>query len=203
MKMIEIPENAKSVRDFSQRDQETMQRLDEILWEEISGMESGKMLKEVNPVGGYEKAKAVQDIVDKLDSRLDNVMYVGDSITDVPPFQLVRENGGLTISFNGNEYAIREAEIAVLSGNTIVNSVLADGFSRFGKDHVMKLVEEWSPSGLKKYCATPMLLERMFKLYPRILPQVEIITADNRERLKKESSAFRKSVRGEAIGKLG
>jgi len=203
MEMIEIPEKARSVDDFSQRDQETIQRLDEIFWEEIPRMESGKMLKEVNPVGGYEKAKAVQNIVDKLDSRLDNVMYVGDSITDVPPFQLVKKNGGLTISFNGNEYAIREAEIAVLSGNTIVTSVLAEAFSRLGKNHVMKLVKEWSPSGLKKLCAAPMLLERMSKLYPRTLPKVEIITTDNRERLRKESSAFRKNVRGEAIGKLG
>jgi len=203
MEMIEIPENAKSVQDFSQRDQETIRRLDEIFWEEIPKMESGKMLKEVNPVGGHEKAKAVQSIVEKLDSHLDNVMYVGDSITDVPPFQMVRKNGGLTISFNGNEYAIREAEIAVLSGNTIVTSVLADAFSRFGKDHVIRLVKEWGPSGLKKYCATSILRESMFKLCPKTLPQVEIITADNRERLKKESSAFRKTVRGEAIGKLG
>ena len=203
MQVIEIPENVRSVHDFSQKNQEIIQRLDEIFWKEIPRMESGKMLKEVNPVGGYEKAKAVQDIVDKLGSRLDNVMYVGDSITDVPPFQLVRENGGLTISFNGNEYAIREAEIAVLSGNTIVTSVLADAFSRLGKDHVMKLVEEWSPPGLEKHCATPMLLNRMLKLYPKNIPQVETITADNKERLKKESSAFRKTVRGEAIGKLG
>lgn len=203
MQMIEIPENAKSVQDFSQRDQETIKRLDEIFWKEIPRMKSGRMLKEVNPVGGYEKAKAVQDIVDKLDSGLDNVMYVGDSITDVPPFQLVRKNGGLTISFNGNDYAIREAEIAVLSSNTIVTSVLADAFSRFGKNHVVKLVKEWSPSALKKYCATSTLLDRMLKLYPKNLPQVEIITAGNRKRLKKESSAFRKTVRGEAIGKLG
>jgi len=203
MSMIEIPENAKSVHDFSERDQETIQRLDEVFWEEISKMESGRMLEEVNPVGGYEKAKAVKDIVEKLDSRLDSVMYVGDSITDVPSFQLVRKNRGLTISFNGNEYAIREAEIAVLSNNTIVTSVLAEAFSRLGKDHVIRLVEEWSPSGLKKYCATPMLREHMFKLYPDAFPQVETITAGNRERLKKESSAFRKTVRGEAIGKLG
>jgi energy-converting hydrogenase A subunit R len=203
MEIVEIPEKARSVDDFSQRDQETIRRLDEIFWEEICRMESGKMLREVNPVGGYEKAKAVQDIVDKLDSRLDNVMYVGDSITDVPPFQLVRENEGLTVSFNGNEYAIREAEIAVLSGNAIVTSALADAFSRFGKDYVIRLVKEWSPSGLERYCAAPMLRERMFKLYPETLPQVEIITDGNRERLKKESSAFRKTVRGEAIGKLG
>jgi len=203
MSMIEIPEKAKAMQNFSQRDQENIQRLDEIFWEEIPKMESGKMLKEVNPTGGYEKAKAVQDIVEKLDSRLDNVMYVGDSITDVPSFQLVKKNGGLTISFNGNEYAIREAEIAVLSGNTIVTSVLAEVFSRLGKNRVIRLVEEWNPSGLKKYCATSMLRERMLKLYRDAFPQVEMITDGNRESLKKESSAFRKSVRGEAIGKLG
>ena len=203
MSMINILENAKSAHDFSQRDQQTIHRLDEIFWEEIPKMESGKMLKEVNPVGGHEKAKAVQDIVEKLDSHLDNVMYVGDSITDVPPFQLVRKNGGLSISFNGNEYAIREAEIAVLSGDTIVTSVLAEVFSRLGKDHVIRLVEEWGPSGLKRYCATLMLRAGMFKLYPDVFPQVEMITDGNRERLKKESRAFRKTVRGEDIGKLG
>jgi len=203
MEMIEIPENARSVQDFSQRDQETIRRLDEIFWEEIPKMESGRMLEEVNPVGGHEKAKAVQDIVEKLNSGLDSVMYVGDSITDIPPFELVRKNGGLTISFNGNEYAIREAEIAVLSGNTIVTSVLAEVFGRSGKDQVLRLVEEWNPLGLKKYCASSMLRESMLKLYPHAFPKVETITADNRERLKKESSAFRKTVRGETIGKLG
>ena len=203
MSIVEIPKNAKSVRDFSQRDQETIQKLDVIFWKEISKMESGKMLEEVSPVGGYEKAKAIQDIVERMDSRFDSVMYVGDSITDVPPFQLMRKNGGPTISFNGNEYAIREAEIAVLSGNTIVTSVLAEAFSRLGKDQVIRLVEKWNSSGLKKYCVAPTLRERMVKLYPAAFPQVEIITADNMERLKKESSAFRKTVRGEAIGKLG
>jgi len=203
MPMMEIPEKAKSVQDFSLKDQETIRRLDEIFWKEISKMESGRLLEEVNPIGGYEKANAVEDIVEKLGSRLDDVMYVGDSITDVQPFQLVRKNGGLTISFNGNEYAIREAEIAVLSGKTIVTSVLAETFSRWGKDHVFKLVEEWKPSGLKKYCATSRMRERFLKLYPKTFPKVEIITDGNLERLKKESSAFRKSVRGEAIGKLG
>ncbi len=203
MPMIEIPENAKAVDDFSQREQEIIHRLNEIFWKEISSMESGRMLEEVNPVGGYEKAKAVQDIVEKLDSHVENVMYVGDSITDAPSFQFVKKKGGLTISFNGNDYAIREAEIAVLSGNTIVTSVLTENFNKFGKDNVIKLVREWNPSGLKKHRVTPVLRKRMLDLYPDAFPQVEIISADNKERLKKESSAFRKTVRGEAIGKLG
>jgi hypothetical protein len=35
------------------------------------------------------------------------------------------------------------------------------------------------------------------------LPQVELVTSENLERLIRESSVFRKTVRGEAIGKLG
>jgi energy-converting hydrogenase A subunit R len=203
MPMIEIPENSRSIHDFSPRDQATIGRLDEIFWEEIPRMVSGRMLEEVNPVGGSEKAKAVQDLVKKLDSSLERVMYVGDSITDVPPLRLVRENGGLAISFNGNDYAVREAEIAVLSGNTTVTSVLAETFSRLGRNQTFKLVEEWNPPGLQKYSANPALRERMLKLFADGFPQVERITDENRERLKRESSRFRKSVRGEAIGKLG
>jgi energy-converting hydrogenase A subunit R len=201
--MIEIPKNANSVSDFSQRDQEIIQRLDEIFWQTIPKMESGRMLREVNPVGGSEKAKAVRDIVEKLECSLDRVMYVGDSITDAPPLRLVRESGGLSVSFNGNDYAVRESDVAVLSGNTTVTSVIAEAFSRHGKEGVFRLVEEWTPSGLKKYCGSPEICDRMLQLFPDGFPQVEKVTDDNLERLKRESSVFRKTVRGEAIGKLG
>lgn len=202
MPMIRIPENASSLNDFSVKDQETVRRLDEIFWEEISAMECAKMLSEVNPIGGFEKAEAVRDIERRTDGNLFNAMYIGDSITDIQSFRLVRENGGLTISFNGNSYAIREAEIAVLSDNTLVTSVLADVFNRLGKDHVTRLVEEWSYSALQRYC-TPALGNRMSEFYSRTLPKVEIITSSNKERLVKESTSFRKTVRGEAIGVLG
>ncbi|HDQ05765.1 MAG TPA: hypothetical protein ENN36_03460 [Candidatus Bathyarchaeota archaeon] len=201
--MIEIPENASSVSDFSRRDRETIRRLDEIFWQTIPGMESGRMLREVNPVGGSEKARAVQDIVEKLGCTLDRVMYVGDSITDVQPLRLVKESGGLSVSFNGNDYAVRESAVAVLSGDATVTSVLAEAFSRHGKEGVFSLVEEWGPSGLKKYSVSPELRERMSMLFPDGFPQVEKVTEDNLERLKMESSVFRKTVRGEAIGKLG
>jgi len=203
MPIIEIPKNADSVNDFAERDQATIHRLDEIFWQEIPKMESGRMLREVNPVGGSEKARAVQDIVEKLGCSLDRVMYVGDSITDVPPLRLVRENGGLSVSFNGNDYSVRESKIAVLSGNTTVTSVLAEVFSRLGKEGVFRLVNEWDPYGLEKYCAVHELRGRMLMLYPDGFPQVEQVTDENMERLKRESSVFRKTVRGEAIGKLG
>lgn len=203
MPMIEIPEGAHSMQDFSIIDQKTVSRLDHIFWKEISEMESSMILNGVHPIGGAEKADAVREIAGRLNIRLRDVMYVGDSITDVSSFQLVRKHGGLTVSFNGNEYAIREAEIAVISDNTTVTSILADTFNTSGKDGVIKLVEEWSYSGLEKHCANSVLRNRMFKLYPTTLPQVEMITPANRRSLISESSSFRRKVRGVAIGRLG
>jgi energy-converting hydrogenase A subunit R len=201
--MLEIPRKVKTLKEFPAVHQETVKRLDKVFWKEINRMKIGKILEDVNPVGGYEKAEAVQKIVTRLENRLSNVMYVGDSITDVSAFRLVRKEGGLTVSFNGNEYAVREAEIAVLSENVIVTAILADAFNKHGKNHVFKLIEEWSHQALKKYGIDPSLREQVLELYPQRLPQVETVTPDNKERLMQESSAFRKTVRGEAIGRLG
>ncbi len=203
MPIIQIPPEAKSLGDFSEKNQKTIQRLDEIFWKEIVSMESGRMFSEVNPVGGSEKAEAVKDAVERLGTGLANVMYVGDSITDVDAFRLVRENGGLTVSFNGNQYAIKNAEVAVLSENSIVTTVIADVFSRLGKQQAINLVENWSREALKKSSASQTLLNRLFELYPTELPKVKIITSENMEFLAKESSEFRKKVRGETIGRLG
>ena len=200
--MINIPKNANSMSEFSGRDQETVKRLDEIFWEELPKMESGRMLREVNPVGGTEKAKAVKNIVERMDCSLDGVMYVGDSITDVEALKLVRKNGGLAVSFNGNRYSVQESDVAFLSGNTIVTSVFAEVFCKSGKEEALNLVSSWNPHELKKYCS-PLIYRRMLRIFGDIFPQVEIVTDDNVERLIGESSVFRKSVRGEAIGRLG
>lgn len=203
MLIIEIRKNTKSLSDLPKECRDVVERLDEIFWKEISDMRIGKVLREVDPVGGFEKAKALQDISARLNRNLCDFMYVGDSITDVSVFQIVREAGGLTVSFNGNAYAIREAEIAVLSENSVVTSILADIFKRFGKEGVMRLAEEWGASTLEKHNVDSTLSESLMEMYPECLPMVETITADNMTRLMKESSTFRKTVRGKAVGRLG
>jgi len=47
------------------------------------------------------------------------------------------------------------------------------------------------------------LLTWFFGVYPRVAPQVKVITSQNRDALAQESSNFRKKVRGNAVGKLG
>jgi len=202
MAMIEAPQDAKSVNDLPGESAATVRRLDEIFWEEIAGLKSGMMLEEVNPIGGYEKARAVEEITRKVDADLPDILYVGDSITDVDPFRLVRGGGGLTVSFNGNQYAIREAEIAVLSHHTVVTSIIADLFRKLDRKRVINLVENWGLPALNRVCE-PVLLQQLRQLHPEKAPKVEAVTGGNMGRLMQESTAFRRTVRGEAIGRLG
>jgi len=203
MPMISIPKTAKSTEDFAAKDQETLKLLDEIFWTEIPQMGIGKILSEVKTIGGEQKAEAIKDVVKRLDADLSDVMYVGDSITDVEAFELVRENCGLTVSFNGNSYAVKNAELAVLSENNLITVVIADIFFKYGKKKTLQFSENWSIERLRTSGMSTLLLERFVSMHSLALPKVKIVTAQNMEALVKESSEFRKKVRGEAIGRLG
>ena len=203
MPLVNIPPMAKSLKDFSSRDQETIKRLDDVFWSEIARMGLGEIFAEVKPVGGSQKAEAIEKAVKKQRAALEDVMYVGDSITDVEAFKLVRDSGGLTVSFNGNQYAIKNAEVAVLSENSIATAVVADLFCNFGKLQTLQVLENWNHRTLRKSAVSQPLLDRLLALYPEALLKVQIVTPENMETLAKESSEFRKRVRGEAIGRLG
>ena len=201
--IVSIPPLAKSLEDFSEQDQKTICRLDEIFWNEISHMGIGEVFSEVTPIGGCQKAEAVNAADKRSRVKLADVLYVGDSITDVEAFRLVRENGGLTVAFNGNEYAIRSAEIAVLSENSTVTAVIFDLFSRLGKQETLLVLENWNRETLQQNAVNKSHLERLLSLFSGALAKVQIVTTENMEMLIKESSEFRKKVRGEAVGRLG
>jgi energy-converting hydrogenase A subunit R len=201
MNLIEIPPQTKNLQDFSKKDIATIRRLDEIFWSQIPKMFVGKFLTDVVTVGGEQKAASIRDATKRLGIQLEDVMYVGDSITDVEAFRLVRENGGLTLSFNGNGYAVRNAEVAVLSESNLVTAVLADLFIRNGKEETLKVLNAWSQSALEKTGVEKSILKQAMN--PNGLPKAHIVTAQNMEMLTKESSAFRKKVRGVAVGRLG
>ncbi|MEM2675093.1 MAG: haloacid dehalogenase-like hydrolase [Candidatus Bathyarchaeia archaeon] len=203
MPIIEIPPNAKTLEDFPEEYRRVVQRLDEIFWEEIANMSIGRIFSEVNPVGGREKAEAVRHIIERLGLDLSDVVYVGDSITDVEAFRLVRRGGGLTISFNGNEYAVREAEIAVMADKALVNAVLFAIFCKQGREGVLRLAESWNASEIKRLGINPKLKAAFLESHSGKMPMVKVVKKENMDRLIMESTAFRKSVRGEAIGRLG
>jgi energy-converting hydrogenase A subunit R len=187
---------------FTSRDQETIQRLDEVFWKEILSSRSGRIYSDVDPMGANKKADAIEDVVEKVKTQLADVMYVGDSITDEEALQLVRKGDGLTISFNGNQYAVKNAEVAILSENSIPIAIIADVFSRSGKQKALKIAEDWNVKTLKSQ-VSPDLLESFLRFQDDKSWKVEVVTSENVEELARESNEFRRRVRGEAIGSLG
>ena len=201
MPIVEIPRGAKEMADFSKPDQALIRRLDEIFWGKIPKMFVGKFL-DIVTVGGEQKANAICDILKRLGLKLADVMYVGDSITDTEAFKLVRANGGLTLSFNGNSYAVKNAEMAVLSESNLVTALIADLFSKIGKEQTLKTLKSWNLKTLQKSMADEAMLKEIASLSDG-LPKAQIVTKENMESLVKESCEFRKKVRGVTIGRLG
>lgn len=177
--------------------------IDKIFGDDIKKMEIGKIMEKVDPIGGEGKKIAVLDIIRKFGFEKEDIMYVGDSITDVEPLRFAKEHGGLAISFNGNEYAIREAEIAIMADNTVMTSIIADLFNKFGKDKVINFINSYRDNP-KDAVSSYYINEELKEAIKHVnLPKIAIIDSENFEMLVDESKAFRRLVRGEAIGALG
>jgi len=164
---------------------ENIQRLDEIFQEEIPSMECGKILKEIAPLGGKGKSRALFDSLKRTGGKISEVFYVGDSITDVEILNLVKENKGIAVSFNGNKYSLKAAEIACISPDTSLLTILIKAFYRGGREEVLKLINDFSKDKKKQ--------ERILTL----------IDKNNVETLCRKSEEMRKKVRGEELGGLG
>ncbi len=138
---INIPPNAASEEDIDHPSLKSIEQLNKIFWEELPNMTIGRLLFDVNPIGGIEKAKAIMQSCEITGNELSNVMYVGDSITDEVALKMINKAGGIAISFNGNRYAIRSANIVCISPNALILAFLARYFNE-GND-IFELVLNW------------------------------------------------------------
>ena len=74
------------------------------------------------------------------------MLYIGDSITDVEPLAFARDNDGISISFNGNEYPLNVAEIAIVSPSAVTTAVIANVYADNDKNKVLQFIEEYNSS---------------------------------------------------------
>ena len=188
--LIEIPEGAPSASDLTAGDAVTVARLDDLFWTQMAGRVSGEMLAAVRPVGGGMKLAALEELVAAEGVAGDGVMYVGDSITDAPALAAVRAWGGVSLSFNGNGYALAAAEFAAASPDAEVEARLAEAFATGGREAVEAAVRGWPKA---KEGARPGGPARA-----RVG-----LTAEEPEALAEASAAARLSVRGERVARLG
>jgi energy-converting hydrogenase A subunit R len=203
MERLQWHEGARRVRDLAEKHQGTVKRLNEIFWRVIPKMEIGRVFEEVNPVGGIEKAKALRKSLEGTGRGLEDVMYVGDSITDVEALNLVRKSGGLAVSFNGNGYAVRSSQVCCMSGDARVIAVLADAFNRKGREGAFNLVSSWAPDRVEDLSMDDRLLDWLHTVPREDFPGLEFVSEANQTGLTLASERFRKQVRGVQIAELG
>jgi len=199
---IDIPEGAEKVQDLPTEMRATVERLDMVFFSELPRMATGRFLEEVCPIGSREKAEALEEIGKRFRVSLDGFMYVGDSITDIEAFRAVRGAGGVAVSFNGNQYAVQEADVAILSKTALATALVAEAFAKIGREGSLQLAEDWGPEAIRKSISSE-LSGRFFSALREELPRVMRVTPDNIEQLVEESNAFRRTVRGRAVGSLG
>jgi predicted HAD superfamily phosphohydrolase len=193
---IVIPKDEEETDDDSLR---TVKRLDKIFQDYFPDMTSGRILKEVNTLGGYQKTYILESNCRKMGITIDSIMYVGDSITDSDIMEYVQDEGGVSVSFNGNRYAIEVADIACISPNAMILALLAHTYNERDKTGIIELTEQWESLKLNpEQIAIEGLQE-----FPTQEIDLYIVRESDREELVKKSESFRKTIRGERIGGLG
>ena len=136
---MQIPSGVRSLDTLSARDRQTVEFFDNLFWGRLAAMEIGRLLQEMQPIGGPEKARALQEIVQRTGIALSHTIYVGDSITDVEALELVRREGGIALAFNGNRYALRAAEFGCISSSALALGEIAEAFVQGGREAVKAL----------------------------------------------------------------
>ena len=167
------------------RDRAAVAELDRLFWTEMGarGRRSADIVAAVRPIGGGLKLAALREIAAGRRVELRDVMYVGDSITDVPPFEAVREAGGVALSFNGNRYALAAAELAAAAADTAPTRELALAFAAGGREAVLDTIRARPPVS-------------------KPLPRVGLLS-ESGAALSHASAYARSHVRGERVARLG
>ncbi|MBW1939245.1 MAG: HAD hydrolase family protein, partial [Deltaproteobacteria bacterium] len=210
--LLDWPEEAENVRDLSNENQALVSRMDKIFWEEIPKMGIGKILSDVNPVGGFEKAKAVKDSLKRTGLTLSEVLYVGDSITDVQALELVKNAEGVAISFNGNRYSIKAAKWACVCSSTAIIGTIARLLTLNGMEAMdelmgyMNIDQAIGADFLDAFASMgvePAFLEPLRLLSGKDAPRLFLVNSSNIYDVIKDSEYMRKNVRGLSVGELG
>ena len=122
---IEIPLNDRS--------KSSVEWLNDFFWNKLAKTEAGKILNEVKAVGGQRKLEVVRCY------GIPNPIVIGDSISDYAMLSWAKENG-LAVSFNGNEFAVKNSNLAIVGNTTFAEAYIVEAYLSEGVKGVRKSV---------------------------------------------------------------
>ncbi|WP_286009105.1 hypothetical protein [Methanobrevibacter woesei] len=188
---------------------EDYELFDSIFFNEIPKMGFYNLIKEVDVIGGEGKKLAIDKIIDNDSIDINEILYIGDSITDVEPLRFARDHDGISISFNGNIYPLKEAEIAIISPSAITTAVIANIYADNDKKVVLDFINDYNDENnleelFKKYDIDYNVKEEFFKVFENYdKPIIKIVNQENFDEILEASTKMRNEIRGQDIGGLG
>jgi energy-converting hydrogenase A subunit R len=200
---IELQPEAASITDLPGSVQEAVATLDRIFGERLPAMQIGAHLKEVNPFGGPEKAKAVADILSKTGLKMSETIYVGDSTTDAQAFEAVRAGGGLAISFNGDHTAVNAAEVLLVSDSAWSIALLTAIFQSWGKEGVLEVAAPETRDKSRSLVLPEEVIDPIMTGLDGHMLNIYLSKGIDRAKCAQESLAMRAKLRGEAVATQG
>jgi predicted HAD superfamily phosphohydrolase len=200
---IELPPQAQSLNDLEAPVQAAIGRMDQIFWEIIPDLAIGSIYQEVNPIGGFEKARALEESLTRTGLPMAAAIYVGDSITDVQAFQAVQAGGGLGVSFNGNRYSVNSAELIVIADTAWPVALIAALFITQGKEAVLALAQDGLPADLAVLKLPREWTQTIAQGLKGRQVAFQSAAPSPSEAIIQASAAMRSRLRGAAIAALG
>lgn len=174
--------------------------LDDVFLNKLNGTAAAEIISNTTSMGANEKAYTLLDIRKTTGVDLDGTVYIGGDLIDYQVMDLVKDGDGLSMAFNGGEFAVHGANVAVLSKDCTVAAVLTAEFYSSGIQGVFDLIDNWNREYLKTAdCPDRNLMDRMLALNPRKLPEVYRVTRSNVGEVSARSDAFRKKRASEKI----
>ncbi len=165
-----------------------------------------KIMNNIKVRGGKRKELAVEEISKRTNTPIGEMIALGDSITDIDMLQRLKDESGIAISFNGNRFSIRRANIAVTTTNSLgVLPVFQ------AKHDINNFLIEWEEN-FESFQNKPKKIKngliskecKRFFIEHKFVPEIVNLTNKSREQLSRiilRQEKIRKFVRGYA-GKL-
>ena len=123
-------------------DAKLRERLDQFYNIDLPKTPFGSLVLEMRAMGGRKKAAALRNFARVRGQFPDQVVVVGDSITDCRMLEAVDREGGLAIAFNATEDAIYYATMGVSAGSIGDIRFLLDAWVAGGRDAVERAIAE-------------------------------------------------------------
>ncbi|MHA1988080.1 MAG: HAD hydrolase family protein [Promethearchaeota archaeon] len=160
-----------------------------------------KVMNQVKVRGGKRKEYAVEEISRRTGIPISQMIALGDSITDIDMLQRLRNENGIAISFNGNRFSLKRANIAVTTPNSL-------GVLPIFQLHnnISQFLEDWE-SDFENFQNDPKLIpngliskeNKEFFVKNNFVPDIVSLTNksdDQKNKIILKQENMRKKVRG-------